>query len=48
MQATLKNEEICCTGKVSSLGENNMDYIENDDKEKRVEGEKPWFFASGD
>jgi len=23
MQATLKNEEICCTGKVSSLGENN-------------------------
>ena len=21
MQATLKNEEICCTGKVSSIGE---------------------------
>ena len=28
---------------------NNTGYLGNEDKkEKRIEGEKPWFFASGD
>ena len=56
MQAIVKNKEICCIGKVSSVGENNMDYRGNEirkeksvDEERKEEGQgRNLGFALGD